>query len=43
MKLAGRKIPTVFSLAIWALLWELAGRAELSTIVPRCRASSWRR
>lgn len=31
---AGRKIPMVFSLAIWALVWELAGRAELSTIVP---------
>ena len=34
MTLAGRKIPIVFSLAIWALVWELAGRAELSTIVP---------
>jgi len=34
MTLAGRKIPMVFSLAIWALVWELAGRAELSTIVP---------
>ncbi len=34
MTLAGRKIPMVFSLAIWALVWELAGRAEISTIVP---------
>jgi NitT/TauT family transport system permease protein len=29
-----RKIPIVFSLVIWAVVWEAVGRAELSTIIP---------
>ncbi|OGA20727.1 MAG: ABC transporter permease [Betaproteobacteria bacterium RIFCSPLOWO2_02_FULL_67_26] len=34
MTLFGRKIPVVFSLAIWFFAWELIGRAGWSTIVP---------
>jgi len=34
MSLFGKKIPIVFSLAIWFVAWELIGRAELSIIVP---------
>lgn len=34
MTLFGRKIPVVFSLAIWFVAWELVGRAGWSTIVP---------
>ena len=34
MTLFGRKIPIVFSLAIWCVAWELVGRAGISTIVP---------
>lgn len=34
MTLFGRKIPIVFSLVIWFILWELVGWAELSTIIP---------
>ncbi|HWP60129.1 MAG TPA: ABC transporter permease subunit [Candidatus Acidoferrales bacterium] len=34
MTLFGRKVPIVFSLAIWFIVWELVGRARLSTIVP---------
>jgi NitT/TauT family transport system permease protein len=34
MTLAGRKIPIVFSLVIWAVVWEGIGRAELSMIIP---------
>ncbi len=34
MTLFGKKIPIVFSVAIWFVLWELIGRANLSTIVP---------
>ena len=29
-----RKVPIVFSLVIWAVVWEAVGRAELSTIIP---------
>jgi NitT/TauT family transport system permease protein len=32
--LLGKKVPIVFSLALWCLLWEVIGRAKLSTIVP---------
>lgn len=34
MKLFGRDIPIFFSLAIWFALWELIGRAGVSSIVP---------
>jgi NitT/TauT family transport system permease protein len=34
MILFGRKIPIVFSLVIWFVLWELIGQAKLSSIVP---------
>lgn len=34
MKLFGRNIPVVFSIAIWFVAWELVGRAGWSTIVP---------
>jgi NitT/TauT family transport system permease protein len=34
MTLFGKKIPILFSLAIWFVVWELIGRAEFSTIVP---------
>jgi NitT/TauT family transport system permease protein len=34
MKLFGRRIPIVFSLLVWFALWELVGRAKLSSIVP---------
>jgi len=34
MTLFGRKIPIVFSLAIWFIVWELIGQAKLSTIIP---------
>ena len=34
MILFGRKIPIVFSLVIWFILWELIGQAKLSSIVP---------
>jgi NitT/TauT family transport system permease protein len=34
MKLFGRNVPLVFSLAAWFVVWELVGRAQLSTIVP---------
>lgn len=34
MHLFGKNIPIVFSLAIWFVLWELIGHANLSTIVP---------
>jgi NitT/TauT family transport system permease protein len=32
--LLGKKVPIVFSLALWCVLWEVIGRAKLSTIVP---------
>jgi NitT/TauT family transport system permease protein len=34
MTLFGKKIPILFSLLIWFILWELIGHAKLSTIVP---------
>lgn len=34
MILFGRRIPLLFSLVVWFGVWELVGRAELSTIVP---------
>src|SRR3990172_8808798 len=34
MRLFGRRIPVGFSLAFWFIVWELVGRARLSTIVP---------
>jgi NitT/TauT family transport system permease protein len=34
MILFGRKIPILCSLAVWFFVWEIVGRAELSTIVP---------
>jgi NitT/TauT family transport system permease protein len=34
MILFGRKIPIIFSLAVWFIVWELVGRAHLSSIVP---------
>ena len=34
MTLFGKRVPIIFSLAIWFGLWEIIGRAELSTIVP---------
>jgi NitT/TauT family transport system permease protein len=34
MTLFGKKVPILFSLVIWFVVWELIGRAKLSTIVP---------
>jgi NitT/TauT family transport system permease protein len=34
MILFGRKVPILFSLVIWFVLWEIVGQAEFSTIVP---------
>ena len=34
MILFGKRIPIVFSLAVWFVIWEIIGRAKLSTIVP---------
>jgi NitT/TauT family transport system permease protein len=34
MMFLGRKIPLLFSLLVWFVLWELVGRAEYSIIVP---------
>lgn len=34
MTLFGKQIPIAVSLAVWFVVWELIGRAELSTIVP---------
>jgi NitT/TauT family transport system permease protein len=34
MTLLGKKIPILFSLVIWFVLWELIGRARLSMIIP---------
>lgn len=34
MTLFGKKIPIVFSLVIWFIVWELVGRAGLSSIIP---------
>ena len=34
MTLLGKKIPIIFSLVIWFVVWELIGQARLSTIIP---------
>jgi NitT/TauT family transport system permease protein len=34
MTLFGKRIPILFSLAVWFVIWEIVGRAKLSTIVP---------
>lgn len=34
MILFGKKVPILFSLAIWFIVWELIGQAKLSTIIP---------
>ena len=34
MILFGKRIPILFSLLAWFVVWEIAGRAKLSTIVP---------
>ena len=34
MILFGKKIPILFSLLAWFVVWEIVGRAKLSTIVP---------
>jgi NitT/TauT family transport system permease protein len=34
MTLFGKKIPILFSLLVWFIVWELIGRAKLSIIVP---------
>jgi len=34
MILFGKKIPIFFSLLAWCIIWEIIGRAKLSTIVP---------
>lgn len=34
MIIFGKRIPIIFSLAVWFVVWEIIGRAELSTIVP---------
>src|SRR3970282_1260439 len=34
MTLFGKKIPIVFSLLIWFIVWEAIGQAKFSTIIP---------
>lgn len=34
MTVFGKKIPILFSIAVWFVVWEIVGRAKLSTIVP---------
>lgn len=34
MTLFGKKVPILFSLATWFIVWELIGQAKLSTIIP---------
>ena len=34
MSLFGKRIPIIFSLALWFVVWELIGRAKWSSIVP---------
>ncbi|HWO41050.1 MAG TPA: ABC transporter permease subunit [Candidatus Eisenbacteria bacterium] len=34
MTFFGKKVPLIFSILIWFVVWEAVGRAELSTIVP---------
>jgi NitT/TauT family transport system permease protein len=34
MALFGRKVPIIFSLVIWFIVWELIGQAKLSIVIP---------
>jgi NitT/TauT family transport system permease protein len=34
MELRGHRVPMAFSLLAWFVLWEIAGRAKISTILP---------
>lgn len=34
MTVFGKRIPMMYSLLVWLVLWELAGRAGLSTVIP---------
>lgn len=34
MNIFGKKVPTLFSLALWFVAWEVIGQADLSTIIP---------
>ncbi len=34
MTLFGKRIPILFSLLVWFVIWEIVGQAKLSTIVP---------
>ena len=34
MEIFGRRLPAMMSLLIWAVVWEIAGRAELTTLFP---------
>ena len=34
MILFGKRIPIFFSLLVWCVIWEIIGRAKLSTIIP---------
>ena len=34
MTLLGKRIPIIFSLAIWFVVWELIGRVKLSLLIP---------
>ena len=34
MIIAGRKVPMVFSLLVWFALWEIVGRAHLTSMIP---------
>ena len=34
MTLFGKRIPILFSMLVWFVIWEIIGRAKWSTIVP---------
>lgn len=34
MTVFGKRVPILFSLVVWFVVWEIVGRTELSTIVP---------
>lgn len=34
MELRGRRVPMVFSLLVWCLIWEVVGRLELISLIP---------
>ena len=34
MMIFGKRIPILFSLVTWCIIWEIVGRAKLSTLVP---------